>query len=225
MFCCQLCTESLYVQFTNTSYKISGWLPGSKQPECILIPCARVAARLKHVGMKVAPHCLWPLTERGLTTASQNNTQDGGFNPSTTGPFIHWPVSCRDPIYQHGSTLITAWISNHTPCKVWDEITYPFPNFNGATIEVWEWISNYIPHFKMDVITHSSTLKYHRLLKSTLRGDHGLRTAHSQLISGLLMTWQHKRPENQQLWYWLNFLGLFRFQYQKSRYENWFLRV
>ena len=26
--------------------------------------------------------------------------------------------------------------------KVWDEITYPFPNFNGATVYVWEWISN-----------------------------------------------------------------------------------
>ena len=23
-----------------------------------------------------------------------------------------------------------------------DEITYPFPNFNGATVEVWERISN-----------------------------------------------------------------------------------
>ena len=35
--------------------------------------------------------------------------------------------------------------------KVWDEITYPFPNFNGCTVEVWEWISNFIPHFMMDV--------------------------------------------------------------------------
>ena len=26
--------------------------------------------------------------------------------------------------------------------KVWDEITYQFPNFN--TIEVWEWMSNFI---------------------------------------------------------------------------------
>ena len=23
----------------------------------------------------------------------------------------------------------------------WDEIIYPFPNFNGSTIEVWEWIT------------------------------------------------------------------------------------
>ena len=25
--------------------------------------------------------------------------------------------------------------------KVWDETTYPFPNFNGCPVEVWEWIS------------------------------------------------------------------------------------
>ena len=42
---------------------------------------------------------------------------------------------------------------NHMPCKVWDEITYPFSNFNGCTVEVWEWMSNSIPHFLMDV-TH-----------------------------------------------------------------------
>ena len=38
--------------------------------------------------------------------------------------------------------------------KVWDEITYPFPNFNCSTVEVWEWISNFIPHFIIDVIIY-----------------------------------------------------------------------
>ena len=28
-----------------------------------------------------------------------------------------------------------------------DEITYPSPNFNGCTVEVWERISNFTPHF------------------------------------------------------------------------------
>ena len=32
---------------------------------------------------------------------------------------------------------IPTWISNHMPCKVWNEITDPFPNFNGEAIEVW----------------------------------------------------------------------------------------
>ena len=35
--------------------------------------------------------------------------------------------------------------------KRWDEITYSFPNFNGVAVEVWEWISNFIPHFIIDV--------------------------------------------------------------------------
>ena len=35
-----------------------------------------------------------------------------------------------------------------------DEITYPFPNFNGATVEVWEWISNFIPLFTVQIITY-----------------------------------------------------------------------
>ena len=34
------------------------------------------------------------------------------------------------------TTLIPAWISDHMPSKVCDEITYPFLNFNGCTIEV-----------------------------------------------------------------------------------------
>ena len=33
------------------------------------------------------------------------------------------------------------------PGKVWDETTYPFLNFNGCTVEVYEWISIFIPHF------------------------------------------------------------------------------
>ena len=42
---------------------------------------------------------------------------------------------------------IPAWISNHMPCEVWDEITYPFPNINSFTVEVWKWMNNFIAHF------------------------------------------------------------------------------
>ena len=45
------------------------------------------------------------------------------------------------------TALISAWISNYTRYEVWDEITYPSSNFNGATVEVWEWISNFIGLF------------------------------------------------------------------------------
>ena len=38
--------------------------------------------------------------------------------------------------YERRLTLTPTWISNHIHHKVWDEITYPFLNFNDATIEV-----------------------------------------------------------------------------------------
>ena len=43
---------------------------------------------------------------------------------------------------------------NHMPSKVWDDITYLFPNFNGCTIDVWECIINFIPHSMMYAITY-----------------------------------------------------------------------
>ena len=56
------------------------------------------------------------------------------------------------PFYSHG--LISSWGSNHMPSKVWDEITYPLLNFNCATVVVWEWTRNVLPHILMDVITN-----------------------------------------------------------------------
>ena len=39
--------------------------------------------------------------------------------------------------------------------KVWVEITNPLSNLNGATFEVWEWISNFILHIVMDVVAYT----------------------------------------------------------------------
>ena len=36
-----------------------------------------------------------------------------------------------------------------------DEITYLFPDLNGASIEVWELIGNFIPHSAELVIIHA----------------------------------------------------------------------
>ena len=52
-----------------------------------------------------------------------------------------------DPFYSHGLTWIPAWISNHMPSIVWDEITYPLINFNGTIVEVKEWIRNLLVGF------------------------------------------------------------------------------
>ena len=40
------------------------------------------------------------------------------------------------PFYQHGLTLIPACISNKIHYIVWDDITHPFLNFNGYTVDV-----------------------------------------------------------------------------------------
>ena len=47
----------------------------------------------------------------------------------------------------YGLTLIPTWMSNRMPSKLWDEITYPFLNFNGCTVDVKEWISKFSPRF------------------------------------------------------------------------------
>ena len=51
-------------------------------------------------------------------------------------------------------TSILVWISNYIHYKIWDEITYPFPNFSGFTVEVWEWISYFISHSILYVISY-----------------------------------------------------------------------
>ena len=66
------------------------------------------------------------------------------------------------PNQAQGSLLLTwfnlnprlIWISYIMRYMVWGEINYPFQNFNGCTVEVSEWISNFIPLFTIDVITY-----------------------------------------------------------------------
>ena len=57
-------------------------------------------------------------------------------------------------LYKHIFDLITAWTSNYAYHNVWDEIINPFSKFNSATVDVWEWISNFTPHFTGHMITY-----------------------------------------------------------------------
>ena len=57
----------------------------------------------------------------------------------------------RSPVYYHGFIFILARISNY---DVWDVINCSFLNFNGAAVEVWEWISYLIKYFTLRVITY-----------------------------------------------------------------------
>ena len=50
-----------------------------------------------------------------------------------------WLRTCLIGLFhQYGLTLILEWISNRMPNNVWDEITYPFSNFNDCTFQVWK---------------------------------------------------------------------------------------
>ena len=59
--------------------------------------------------------------------------------------------------HSHVYPLNQAWKSNHTQSKIWGDITYPFPNVNACTVEVWECISYLIAHLIMDLIISSQT--------------------------------------------------------------------
>ena len=77
----------------------------------------------------------------------------------------------------HGLTLILIWLSNYIHCKVWDEITYPFSNFNGTTIRVWEQRK-----FGNGLVISYSTL--YAPVTSHSRAPYGL----SQAVPGLFWT-------------------------------------
>ena len=48
---------------------------------------------------------------------------------------------------------------------MWDKITYLFPNFNGATVEVWEWISNFITLYRACNYLSMQKLKLNYVIK------------------------------------------------------------
>ena len=50
--------------------------------------------------------------------------------------------------------------------KMWDDITYPFSNFNGATVV--ERIDYFIPYFIMDVISYYRDESRTKLVKGHL---------------------------------------------------------
>ena len=68
--------------------------------------------------------------------------------------------------------------------KVWDEITYPFANFNICTVEVWDWISNFFPQFIMDVLTYPCwDLSQNMLVKRRCWWKRSLSATESQILN------------------------------------------
>ena len=96
------------------------------------------------------------------TIVIESATRNNAFTKQENGVAVNrtWLFHAVNPyvkqgqFYYLGLTLIREWISNHMPSTVWYEITYPFPNFNGSTVEVWKWLCNLIAHSIMNVITY-----------------------------------------------------------------------
>ena len=95
---------------------------------------------------------------------------------------IQWLLIPSDPFYLYGLTLIPTWIDNHIPSKVWDEITDPFQNFSGATVELWEWINNFIPPFIIIGCNYSPMLVF-KFIHISKRGPWWHKVISSQVLS------------------------------------------
>ena len=79
--------------------------------------------------------CIWTYV-RNLSFRGQSLSKY--WNEEFSDRFNWLQLYIWSPFLNHGLTLVPAWISNYMRYKVWDKITYPFPNFNCCTIEVWE---------------------------------------------------------------------------------------
>ena len=67
------------------------------------------------------------------------------------------PNESSGPFYQDGLTLITSWIGNYIHYKWWDEIAYPFLNFNGLGMDkyfhpICFWPCNYLSMLGLKLI-------------------------------------------------------------------------
>ena len=95
------------------------------------------------MGAQLSLKAALPLAER-IATASYRCSKTGPCANNSPSKYV------RGPFYQHGLTWIPARMNNHMRSKVCDDGTYPFPNFNGCTVEVSEWIGNVMPQFIMN---------------------------------------------------------------------------
>ena len=85
--------------------------------------------------------CLWS----ELSRADWNN------RPSWVTTFNKILQNPLANIHRHKLILIPTWINNYIHYNVRDKNSYPFPNVDGATVEVGECISNFTVPFTSHV--------------------------------------------------------------------------
>ena len=66
---------------------------------------------------------------------------------------VYWSPNCV-----HLKHVISKFVT-HVRYVVWNYLSTPI-NFNGCTVEVWEWISNFIPHI-VDIIIYPCMHLFH----------------------------------------------------------------
>ena len=113
--------------------------------------CFLLSAPKQTAEQTIDPPVIWDAIVLIMTSLKCSWKLDGEASCSCVFNFMS--VYCNDiwdPFYWYELTLITACISNHILSKLLDEITWPFRNFTGCAVAVWEMISSYfIPHFIM----------------------------------------------------------------------------
>ena len=100
-------------------------------------------------------------------------------------------IEASGSFYYHGLTLIPAWISNHIYDKIWLKLLI-HSQTSTVTVEVWEWISDFIPHFTVvdmrlfihaGASTHWGRVTHICVGKLTIKGsDNGLSPERRQAI-------------------------------------------
>ena len=66
--------------------------------------------------------------------------------------YLQWTLLRPRAPFTNFNPSIDINLYNHYILQ--DEIIYPFPNFNGYTVDVWEWMNNFMPHLRMEVIIY-----------------------------------------------------------------------
>ena len=85
------------------------------------------------------------------------------------GQHIPWTIT---GLFQYGSIIVPAWINNQIQYKVWKfpfEIPYPFPNYNGTTVEPWEpWTWAYDNLSILGLTLNNVSKRYRRIVNISL---------------------------------------------------------
>ena len=101
---------------------------------------------------------------------------------------------------------LPAWMNDYVCYKMSDEITYPFPNFYSAAVEVWEWIRTFISHFTGHVITYQC-LDYISTMLLKGNADISLTFIHWS-ITNILIYGAHHVPKSSE---WMVFMACYGF--------------